>query len=337
MKAWILDHQAPIDEKPLQLVELPDPVPGPRQVRIRVLACGVCRTDVHIAEGDLPLHRSPVILGHEIVGVIDAVGEEVNRWKEGDPVGVTWLGRTCGSCRFCRSGRENYCPEFLATGWDLDGGFAEYTIADADAALALKDVPLPIEELAPLMCPGVAGHCAFRLTGARVGDRLGLYGFGPTADSLLRVARHLGIEVYVSSRSEHNLRRAREHGAAWAGNAAESGMPVTLDASVIFPPAGQLVELALRDVVIGGTLVLAPVAMTPIEIADYSRNLWGRDIRTLYNVNRRDAAELLELAAHVDLALGAEVFAFEDLPEAMIRLRHGQLKAANAVVRIVDR
>jgi len=208
---------------------------------------------------------------------------------------------------------------------------------EADAALALGNVPLPIEELAPLMCPGVAGHCAFRLTGARPGDRLGLYGFGPTADSLLRVARHLGIEVYVSSRSGHNLRRALEHGATWAGNAAESGMPVTLDASVIFPPAGELVEPALHDLAVGGTLVLAPVSMSRFEIDDYTGTLWGRDIRTLYNVNRRDAAELIELAAHVDLALGTEVFAFEDLPEAMIRLRHGRLAAANAVLRIVDR
>ncbi len=337
MKAWILDHQAPIDEQPLKLVELPDPVPGPLEVRLRVLACGICRTDLHIAEGDLPLHRSPIILGHEIVGVVDSVGNKVTRWKTGDPVGVTWLGRTCGSCRSCRSGRENTCPDFQATGWDLDGGFAEYTIVDAGAAFPLGQIPLPIEELAPLMCPGVAGHCAFRLTGTRAGDRLGLYGFGPTADSLLKVARHLGIEVYVSSRSERNLRRAREHGASWAGNAAKSGMPVRLDASVIFPPAGELVEPALEDLVVGGTLVLAPVAMSPFQITDYTRNLWGRDIRTLYNVNRRDAAELLELATHVDLSLGAEVFPFEELPEALIRLRHGRLRAPNAVLRIVDR
>jgi len=337
MKAWVLRRQAPIGENPLELVELPVPEPGPGQVLLRVLVCGICRTDLHIAEGDLPMRRPDLILGHEIVGVVEARGAGVSEPAVGELVGVTWLGSSCGTCRFCRSGRENYCPEFRATGWDLQGGFAEFTLAEATSTFPLAGIPLPEEELAPLMCPGVASHCAFRLTDAEAGQRLGLYGFGPTADYNIRVARHLGIEVFVSSRSPKNLERALERGAAWAGDAARDGMPSPLDAAIVFPPAGPLVERALSDLVVGGTLVLAPVAMSTIEIRDYSSHLWGRDIRTLYNVNRRDNAEFLGLAREIDLALGVEVVPFEELPAAMLRVRQGQLSQPNAVVRVAGR
>lgn len=336
MKAWVLDLQASISSGPLKLVELPRPEPGPGQIRLRVLVCGLCRTDLHIAEGDLPLHRSPVVLGHEIVGRVDAVGEGVNGIALGDLMGVTWLGRTCGMCGHCRSGRENYCAAFEATGWDLDGGFAEYAIADAQAVLPLAGIDLPVDDLAPLMCPGVAGHAAFRLTGASTGQRLGLYGFGPTADYGLRVARHLGLEVFVSTRSAANQRRAEELGAVWVGDASRGGMPEMLHASVVFPPAGPLVEAALEDVELGGVLVLAPVAMSRIEILDYSTNLWGRDIRTLYNVNQADSRDFLRIAGEVDMAVGVETYRFEDLPEAMMRLERGELRAANAVLRVSD-
>lgn len=334
MKAWLLRESRPLEAKPLELAELPKPEPGPRQVRVRIIVCGVCRTDLHIAEGDLPLRRAPLVPGHEIVGVVDSLGEGARRYRVGDQVGASWLGRTCGTCRYCRAGRENYCADFQATGWDFDGGFAEFTVLDEDAALPLAGVSLPHEEMAPLMCPGVAGYCAFRLAGAQPAHRFGLYGFGPTADYVLRVARHLGLEVYVASRSRRNLERARRHGAAWTGNVAGDGMPATLDAAVVFPPAGHLVAAALRDLRVGGTLVLAPVTMSTIEIRDYSENLWGRDIRTLYNINRSDALEFLGLAARVPLALGVEVFPFEALPEVMIRVRDGKLRQANAVIRV---
>ena len=334
MKAWVLRENRPIESKPLELVELPMPEPGSRQIRVKVIVCGVCRTDLHIVEGDLPLRRAPLVPGHEIVGVVDSVGEGAGRYRVNDLVGATWLGRTCGSCRFCRAGRENYCADFQATGWDFDGGFAEYAVLDEDAALPLAGISLPHTEMAPLMCPGVAGYCALRLTEAQPGHRLGLYGFGPTAEYVLRVARHLGLEVYVGSRSRRNLERARRHGAAWAGNTAKDGMPMTLDAAVVFHPAGSLMEASLRDLRVGGVLVLAPVSMSKIEIRDYSTNLWGRDIRTLYNVNRGDAMEFLEFARRVDLALGVDVFPFEALPDAMTRVRNGQLRQANAVIRV---
>ena len=334
MKAWILREPAPIDEHPLELVALETPEPAPHQVRLRVNVSGICRTDLHIAEGDLPAGKSPLILGHEIVGVVDALGEDVTHFKVGEQAGVTWLGGSCGRCDFCKEGRENYCADFQATGRDLDGGFAEYVLANESAVFSLEGVRLPEEEMAPLLCAGVAGYCAFRLLEVSNKNTIGLFGFGPTAFYVLRVARYFGHEVVVSSRSERNLRRARRFGAAWAGNAAEEEIPVELDAAIVFPPAGPLVELALRKVRIGGVAVLAPVAMSRIEIHDYSTHLWGRDLRTLYNVNRRDAEEFLGLARKVDLGLGVDVFSFTDLQDALIRVGRGELQQSNAVVRM---
>lgn len=334
MKAWTLTRQAPMEDRPLELREVPTPHPEADQVRLRVSACGICRTDLHIAEGDLPAGKDELILGHEVVGEVDAVGDDVNAVAPGTRAGVTWLGRTCGTCRHCTAGRENYCARFEATGRDVDGGFAEYIVADQAAVFPLDGIPLSDEEAAPLLCPGVAGHCAFRLMDTEPGHRIGLYGFGPTAYYVLRVADHLGLDVYVNSRSPRNLERARRHGAVWAGNTAEEPLPVDLDGAIVFPPAGPLVEPALRRVKPGGILVLAPVAMSTIEIDDYSNHLWGRDIRTLYNVNRRDTLEFLQLARDLDLGLGTEVVPFASCQDAMIRLRRGEVDAANIVVRI---
>jgi propanol-preferring alcohol dehydrogenase len=335
MKAWVLPRQGPIERRPLRLVDVPEPHPGPHEVRVQVTVCGLCRTDIHIAEGDLPLHAKPVIPGHEIVGVVDEVGPEVRAVRVGARVGATWLGRTCGACRHCRAGRENYCAAFQATGWDLDGGLAELAVVHEDSAFPLPDVGMPDEETAPLLCPGVAGYCAFKLARVDPGDRIGLYGFGPTAFYVLKVARHLGHEVYVSSRSEGNLERARQHGAAWADNAAERGMPVELDGAVVFPTGGHLVERALADVKVGGVVVLAPVAMSPITIRDYSVTLWGRDLRTLYNINRSDSREFLNLVGRMDLTMGTEVFPFEECQQAMVLAKQGRLTRPNAVVRVV--
>jgi propanol-preferring alcohol dehydrogenase len=333
MRAWVLTKPAPMEEHPLELVDVPMPQPGPGEVRVRVLLCGICRTDLHIAEGDLPAGKERLVLGHEIVGVVDAVGEGVTRVRTGQKVGVTWIGRTCGVCRHCLAGRENYCLDFQATGRDVDGGFAEYTLAREEAVFSLEGIPQSDESLAPLLCAGVAGHCAFRLLNTEDGHRIGLYGYGPTAYYVLRVAAHLGLSVCVSSRSARNQKRAHQHGAAWVGNAADDPPP-ELDSAIVFPPAGDLVELASRRVKPGGVIVLAPVAMSLIRIEDYSANLWGRDIRTLYNVNRRDAEELLQFAREIDLGLGTEVFPFDDCQQGMIRVRRGEISEANAAVRI---
>jgi propanol-preferring alcohol dehydrogenase len=334
MRAWILEEQAGVEARPLEFVEVPTPHPNDREIRLQVVACGVCRTDIHIAEGDLPLRKSPVILGHEIVGVVDEVGGNVQRFSVGDRAGVYWLHSSCGKCKYCLSGRENYCAEIQCTGWDRDGGFAEYLTVPAAYALPLNDVQMEPMEVAPLMCPGIAGYAALKLAEVQKGDRLGLYGFGPTAYCVLKVAQAHGIEVYVSTRSRKNIEAAREEGARWADNAAKEKMPSQLDAAILFPPAGNLVEPVLSQLEKGGTLVMAPVSSSPIAIEDYSSNLWGCDIRTLYNLRRSDAEEFFDIVDELDLQVGTSIFSFEELQDALILVKGGKLDQPNAVIQI---
>ena len=336
MKAWILEKQASIEKRPLKLVEVPTPHPHDDEVRLRVLVCGVCRTDIHIAEEDLPLRKSPVILGHEIVGVVDEVGKKVERFHAGDRAGVYWLHSACGRCKHCLSQRENYCPEIKCTGWDVDGGYAEYVTVPAAYALPLNNIQMKAVEIAPLMCPGIAGYAAFKLTRAQKEDRLGLYGFGPTAYYVLKVAQALGVEVYVSTRSRKNIESARREGARWAANAAEEEMPCKLNAAILFPPAGNLVEPILAQLKKGGVLVMAPVSTSPIRIENYSENLWGRDIRTLYHLSRSDATKFFEIIDRLELKMGISLFPFDDLQDALILVRQGRLEEPNAVIRISD-
>jgi propanol-preferring alcohol dehydrogenase len=334
MRAWILEKQAPVEERPLRLVDVPTPHPRDDEIRLKILVCGVCRTDIHIAEGDLPLKKSPVVLGHEVVGIVDEVGGDVERFSAGDRAGAYWLHSACGVCKVCRSQRENYCPHIRCTGWDADGGFAEFMTVPAAYALALDDVHMETDQIAPLMCPGIAGYAAFKLTGAQAGDRLGLYGFGPTAYYVLKVALSKDIGVYVSTRSQKNIEAARREGARWAANAAQEQMPCKLDAAILFPPAGSLVEPILSQLEKGGVLVMAPVSASPIVIESYSENLWGRDIRTLYNLNRSDAQAFIEIVDQLDLDVGTSVFSFEALPDALIRAKQGKLEQPNAVIKI---
>ena len=336
MKAWILEKQARIEERSLKLVEVPTPHPQDDEVRLRVLVCGVCRTDIHIAEGDLPLRKSPVILGHEIVGIVDKVGKNIERFRVGDRAGVYWLHSVCGRCKYCLSQRENYCPQIKCTGWDVDGGYAEYVTVPAAHALPLNDIRMSSVEIAPLMCPGIAGYAAFKLTGAQKGDKLGLYGFGPTAYYVLKVAQNLGIEVYVSTRSQENIESARREGAKWVANAAEQNMPCRLDAAILFPPAGNLVEPILAQLKKGGILVMAPVSASPIRIENYSESLWGCDIRTLYNLSRSDAEAFFNIVDRLELAMGTSLFPFKDLQDALILARRGRLEQPNAVIKVSD-
>jgi propanol-preferring alcohol dehydrogenase len=334
MKAWILESQADMEKRPLKLTDIPLPQPGDKEMRIKIQASGICRTDIHIAEGDLALKKTPLILGHEIVGLVEKTGKAVTSFKPGDRVGISWLNSTCGKCAFCRTGKENYCHQFRCTGWDANGGFAEYTIIHEDFALSLQGIDMEPEDMAPLLCPGIAGFCAFKLSGIEKGGVLGLFGFGPTAYYVLKSANYLGIEVYVSTRSPKNKDEARNNGAAWVGDITKEKFPADLDSAILFPPSGPLVEPALTQIKIGGILVLAPVSMSPIEINNYSRNLWGKDIRTLYNVNKNEAQEFLELAGKTDMKMSREVFSMEDLQDAMIQVKKCKLKKPNAVIRI---
>ncbi len=331
MRAWILEKQAPVESRPLRLVEMPEPHAGPGQIRIKVMACGVCRTDAHIAEGDLPLHKSPLILGHEIVGIVDEIGEGVGRFEPGDRAGVTWLNWACGECKFCKMGKENLCPHARFTGWDADGGYAEYTVVDENFALHLPE-HRPFEEIAPWMCPGVAGYRALRLTELGEGDRLGLYGFGPTAAYVLQVAHAKGMEVYVVTRSEKNKQAARELGADWVGGY-EDDMPVKLNGGIIFPPAGEIVKFALGQMDSNGRLVLGPVTMSPIVIDDFNLIWHERSIISLAHVTRRDGEEFVKIADEIDIKVNIEVFPFSRVPDALIAVRHGRVKG-NAVIRV---
>jgi alcohol dehydrogenase, propanol-preferring len=336
MRAWILEKQAKIEERPLRLAEVPAPRAKNNEIRIKILVCGVCRTDIHIAEGDLCLKKSPLIPGHEIVGIVDEIGKDVKKFKVGDKAGVCWLNSTCGKCKYCLSGRENYCPDIKSTGWDEDGGFAEYITVLEDVALPLNHIRLEPADIAPLMCPGIAGYAAFKLAKAKKGDKLGLYGFGPTAFCVLKVAKSMDIEVYVSTRSPGNIQDAITHGASWASDTSKEQMPCKLDSAIVFPPAGNLVEPVLSQVEQGGTVVLAPVSSSPIVIENYTENLWGRTIETLYNLKKSEADEFLEIADRLKIKPERGIFSFEDLQDVLITVRQGKATAANSVIKISD-
>jgi propanol-preferring alcohol dehydrogenase len=246
------------------------------------------------------------------------------------------LHNSCGHCKFCRTQRENYCRGIKATGWHENGGFAEYLTIPERNAVLLNDIPLEPADLAPLLCPGVAGYAALKLTEAIKGDKLGLYGFGPTAHCVLKVAKAMGIKVYVSTRSKKNMQRAQREGAIWTGNTALTSPPCKFDAAVIFPPAGNLVETALDFLEYGGTLVMAPVSSSPILIDNYSQNLWGRSIKTLFHVTKSDAEDFF---SHIkdfgsDIRMGVEVFPFEALEDALIALKYNILEHPNAVIQV---
>ncbi len=333
MKAWVVEKQDKIENNPLELRELPVPEPKEGEIRIKITHCGICRTDLHIAEGDIPLSKKPVVPGHEIVGIVDKLGHGVKKYKKGDRVGVSWLYWTCGECKYCKRGDENYCPHIKRTGYDVDGGFEEFIVVNEDFAFDLRNINLKSEDLAPIMCPGITGHYAFRISEVREGERLGMLGFGPTAYYILRVAKSMGIEVYISTRSEEHKRIAEKYGADWVGNLANEKFPKKVDAFIFFPTAGTLVERALENTLPAATLVLGAVTMSPITISNYTANLWGRKIKTIYQVRRDYGNEFLEYANRLNLTIEKEIVKFEEVPEAMLRLKKGEI---NGMVQVIE-
>jgi propanol-preferring alcohol dehydrogenase len=333
MKACVLHAPAPVDEHPLRFVDVPAPVPGEDDLLVRVSACGVCRTDLHVVEGELPTRLSPVIPGHQVVGRVAAVGARVNDFKEGERVGVAWLNHTCGVCRFCRAGRENLCESPRFTGWTANGGFAEYTVAPAAFAYRL---PEGFDDLqaAPLLCAGIIGYRALRLTGLGdagggwAGARLGLYGFGAAGHVCIQIARARGAEVYVSTRDrERHQALASELGAVWTGGAAEEP-PVELDAAIIFAPAGELVPAALRALGKGGTLVLGGIHMSDIPSFPYQLIYGERVVRSVANNTRADGREFLAEAARVPVRTHVETFTLGRANEALVALKHDAVRGA---------
>jgi propanol-preferring alcohol dehydrogenase len=326
MRALVLDRPGPIDGLPLRLNQLPDPSPGRGELRLRLSACAVCRTDLQIVTGDLAPHRLPVVPGHQAVGVVDAIGDNVEGWAIGDRAGVTWLAGFDGTCAFCREGRENLCRAASFTGWDVDGGFAEGLTVPAAVAVPL---PRAMDNLAaaPLLCGGVIGYRALRLSGIEPGGRLGLYGFGASALQAIQVARHWGCEVHVASRTRTDLDRAQAFGAASVGGYDEPP-PRPLDAAITFAPVGSVVVAALKAVDRGGTVVINAIHLDGIPAFPYDDLWWERSIRSVANVTRRDAREYLELAAEIPIRTEVEVHPLADGNEALARLERGEIGGA---------
>jgi len=308
---------------PLREVELPDPEPGPGQALLRVLACGVCRTDLHVLDGELTRPKLPLVPGHEIVAEVVA---SAGRFSPGDRVGVPWLGRTCGVCPYCRAGRENLCDRALFTGYDLDGGYAELCVADERFCFVVPPLFGDVEA-APLLCAGLIGYRSLRVAGEA--ERVGLYGFGAAAHIVCQVALHQGREVYALTRpgDEHAQAFARSLGASWAGDTVE-GPPVELDAAILFAPAGELVPKALGHVRKGGVVVCAGIHMSDIPSFPY-RLLWGeRVVRSVANLTRADGDELLALAPEVPVETHVETVPLLQANEALARLRAGDVRGA---------
>lgn len=339
MRACIVRSPGRVEDAPLALAQVTTPAPGSDEVLIQVHACGVCRTDLHVVEGELPVARLPLIPGHQVVGRIVELGDGVVDFRVGERVGVAWLHRTCGECRFCLADRENLCERAAFTGWTVDGGFAEFVSAAADFVYRIPG-DLGDEQAAPLLCAGIIGYRALRLTGLseRVGGwagaRLGLYGFGAAGHVAIQLARARGAEVYVCTRDrERHQSLAAELGAAWVGNAADEP-PVPLDASIIFAPAGELVPPALRALDRGGVLVLGGIHMSPIPELPYSLLYRERVLRTVANNTRADGREFLAEAARVGVRTHVEVFPLASANEALRALKHDAVRGA-AVLRCV--
>ena len=326
MQAMVLEAPAPVESRPLAMRELDEPNPGPGQLRLRVTACGVCRTDLHTVEGELVPPRLPVVPGHQIVGVVDEVGEGVAPGLVGTRAGVAWMAATCDACPFCRSGRENLCPEARFTGLHVNGGYAKLAVSRADFTY-----PLPTgfsdEQAAPLLCAGVIGYRALRLAGALAGGRLGIFGFGASAHVAIQVARHAGCEVLVFTRAERHREHALSLGATWVGSPSDRP-PAALDHAVVFSPAGEQAVEALRRLARGGTVACAGVTMSDLPGFPYSLIYHERAVRSVANATRADARELLELAARIPITTSVEVLPLAEANDALARVKHSRVTGA---------
>jgi propanol-preferring alcohol dehydrogenase len=329
MRACLLSAPAAVTQRPLEYTEVDPPSLGPGQIAIDVRACGVCRTDLHVVEGDLKAQRLPLIPGHQIVGTVAALGENVTGHAIGDRVGVAWLRQTCGSCRFCATGRENLCPSARFTGWTDDGGYAERAVAPADFVYPLPSA-LDDAQVAPLLCAGIIGYRCLRC--CRLEDwtdrRLGIYGFGAAGHIAIQIARSRGAQVYVCTRDRKRHQDLAETlGATWVGGATDAP-PVKLDAAIVFAPAGPIVPEALKALDKDGRLVLGGIHMSPIPTIDYSDLYWERVIQSVANNTRQDGHEFLLEAARTGVTTHVQTFPLEHANEALIALKHDAVRGA---------
>jgi len=327
VKAWVVRSPGPVDSGPLQLVERPSPEPVRGEIRVRVTVCGVCRTDLHVAEGDLPVHRDGVVPGHEIVGVVDGLGPEASRFSIGDRIGIAWLRSTCGTCRFCRRDAENLCLGPRFTGWDDDGGYAEHAVVDEAYAYRLPDA-FADDQAAPLLCAGIIGYRALRRAELPAGGRLGIYGFGGSAHLAAQVALAEGASVYVMTRSADARTLASDLGAAWVGDTFERP-PEPLDAAICFAPAGEIVPVALEALDRGGTLAVAGIHLTDIPSLDYQRHLFQeRQVRSVTANTRQDGEDFLATAARIGIEVTTTPYPLGEADRALADLAHDRVKGA---------
>jgi alcohol dehydrogenase, propanol-preferring len=327
----ILRHQAAIDSRPLQRAELPDPKVAPGEIRVRVRASAICRTDLHVIEGDLTPHRLPLVPGHQVIGIVDGLGTQCRRFRLGDRVGIAWLREACGVCEFCRAGAENLCEASRYTGYDADGGYAEHAVVPEAFAYP---VPAGFSDVAaaPLLCAGIIGYRALRRTELTRGGRLGLYGFGSSAHVVIQIARHRRMEVFVVTRAAGHRDLARRLGAAWAGDADDT-MPAKLDAAIVFAPAGEIVPPALRAVRKGGVVVLAGIHMSPVPAMEYEPHLFHeKTLRSVEANTRQDGEELLREASAAGIRPSVTLFPLEAANDALLALKADRLVGTGVLV-----
>jgi len=331
MRAAVLHHPGPITSRPLTLETLPVPDPGPGHLLLRVEACGVCRTDLHITAGELPSLRDTVVPGHQIVGRVEKLGAEVGGIRVGERAGVSWLGGVDGTCPLCRKGRENLCDHPTFTGYSVNGGYAEYAVARADFLVSLPGEP-PATDLAPLLCAGIIGFRSLRVAEARPGDRVGLLGFGASAHLAIEVLQHWKCEVYVSTRGASHQQLARSLGATWVGDATERP-PVPLDCAVTFAPSGDVVLAALASLRKGGVVAINAIHLDRMPEFDYDRLLWGeRQLRSVANMTREDARDFVALAQEIGIRPRTTVFPLEKVNEALLAVAEDRIDGAAVVV-----
>ena len=334
MNAWVVHSPGPVDGGPLEPRDLATPEPVGRELRVRVSVCGVCRTDLHVAEGDLPVHRQDVVPGHEIVGRVDALGPAASRFAVGDRIGIAWLRGTCGTCRFCVRGDENLCVAPSFTGWDADGGYAEQAVVDERYAYALPGA-FSDPEAAPLLCAGIIGFRALRRAAVPPGGRLGIYGFGGSAHLAAQVALAVGARVYVMTRSAEARALAAERGAAWVGETFDRP-PEPLDSAICFAPAGEIVLAALEALDRGGTLAVAGIHLSDVPSLDYQRHLFQeRQVRSVTANTRQDGEDFLATAARIGIRVSTTPYPLASADRALADLAHDRVHGA-AVLHVAD-
>jgi propanol-preferring alcohol dehydrogenase len=331
MKASLLHASAAIETNPLEYAEVAAPQPKSGEVLVRVRACGVCRTDLHVIEGELPPRKSPVIPGHQVVGIVEKQGENTRRFRIGDRVGIAWLHRTDGTCEYCKTGAENLCDNPIFTGYSVDGGYSEYIVAPEDFIYAIP-AGFPDELAAPLLCAGIIGFRSLRLSGIKAGGRLGFYGFGAAAHVAIQVARHWNVEVFASTRDVRHQKLALELGAAWAGGTYDEP-PKKLDAAIVFAPAGEIVPAALKALKKGGALILGGIHMSPIPSFSYDLLYQERVIRSVANNTRQDGEDFLRIAAEIPIRTHVQIFPLAEANRALNALKNDAIPGA-AVLRV---